>query len=295
MKTKDEFHSLDLNDGQLWTVHVEHTVVYRYPFPMERIPGQGNWLGVWFIRQGRAECKLDGRSIVLSKGDAVFFTPKMILKGEHDLDDPVELIGIRLTFRDRYGEPFFPHEARLPKGHFSLIPGISFEACVFQLLRTWRNPGLRRSSVMHALGLQLLSVAWLHEQKAGQTYAVSQQKTKIAQIIDLIHDGYDREWTMEALANAAQMDPGYMAKLFKRITGVSPNQYLIKTRIDAASSLLVETNQSIGDISVSCGYQDLFFFSKQFKSITGLTPTEYRYQMTKDDPVRAELDRRNRW
>ena len=50
----------------------------------------------------------------------------------------------------------------------------------------------------------------------------------------------------------------------------------IKTRIDKAKNLLENSNLSIKEICVSCGYTDPNYFSRSFKKNVGVTPTEYK-------------------
>ena len=51
---------------------------------------------------------------------------------------------------------------------------------------------------------------------------------------------------------------------------------MVKIRLDAASTLLAESQLSITDIAVACGYQDHSAFSRIFKATVGMTPSEYR-------------------
>jgi transcriptional regulator GlxA family with amidase domain len=57
---------------------------------------------------------------------------------------------------------------------------------------------------------------------------------------------------------------------------ISPNQLITKTRIAAASRLLRETERSVADIALACGFYDHSAFTWAFRSATGGTPTEFR-------------------
>ena len=52
--------------------------------------------------------------------------------------------------------------------------------------------------------------------------------------------------------------------------------YVISLRINHAKLLLSETDQSVTDIALECGYTDFNYFSKQFKKLTHLSPSEFR-------------------
>ena len=67
-----------------------------------------------------------------------------------------------------------------------------------------------------------------------------------------------------------------LCREFKSCYQTSPLQYLHRVRIQAAKSLLVETNLKIHEISYETGYENVNHFIAHFKKITGMTPTEYR-------------------
>jgi AraC-like DNA-binding protein len=62
----------------------------------------------------------------------------------------------------------------------------------------------------------------------------------------------------------------------KRYFGLTPSQYIAKTRITAASRLLRETDQSVADIALSCGFYDHSAFTRTFGKMTGTTPSRLR-------------------
>lgn len=68
----------------------------------------------------------------------------------------------------------------------------------------------------------------------------------------------------------------YLSHLFSSLAGVSLKQYIVQQKIEAASFLLTDTNQTINEIAMQLSYHDSHHFMKSFKQMTGLTPTEFR-------------------
>jgi AraC-like DNA-binding protein len=65
-------------------------------------------------------------------------------------------------------------------------------------------------------------------------------------------------------------------KMFRKITGLPPGQYLQQIRINKACELLQQTALSIGEISARLGFESIYYFSRIFKIKTGLSPRDYR-------------------
>ena len=66
---------------------------------------------------------------------------------------------------------------------------------------------------------------------------------------------------------------------FKKVTKVTPIQYIISLRITSAINLLENTNHNINQIASMVGYDDEYYFSRLFKKNTGLSPTAYRKKL----------------
>lgn len=82
--------------------------------------------------------------------------------------------------------------------------------------------------------------------------------------------------TLELLAEASGLSTSRLAHLFKEETGVSPMEYLRKERVDAAKSLLLDSERKIYEISEILGFTNESHFIKIFKESEGITPAEYR-------------------
>ena len=83
-------------------------------------------------------------------------------------------------------------------------------------------------------------------------------------------------------AHAAEhvfMSDSYFRKLFKEYSGMTPNTYLLKSKIKKAKSYLRYDNLSIADIANLLGFSDSAYFIKRFREETGITPDKYRKNM----------------
>lgn len=98
----------------------------------------------------------------------------------------------------------------------------------------------------------------------------------IRTMISYIKDNYREKITIEDMAEIVDLNPVYLGSLFKKEIGLNFSSYLIKVRIDAAKSLLVETNYTIAAIGSEVGYKDTRYFSQLFEKTVGIKPALYR-------------------
>lgn len=91
-----------------------------------------------------------------------------------------------------------------------------------------------------------------------------------------IEENYSRQISVEELARRCWLDRSYFGKVFKSVTGQSPQQFLIRFRMEKAADELRTGNTSIGDVGASVGYPNLLYFSRAFKGVYGMSPSEYR-------------------
>jgi AraC family L-rhamnose operon regulatory protein RhaS len=84
------------------------------------------------------------------------------------------------------------------------------------------------------------------------------------------------ELNIEHLANVFNYAPDYISIFFKKHTGESLKQYIIKHKIKLIEARLLYSQMTISEIADEFGYTDESHFCKQFKKFTGSTPTAFR-------------------
>jgi AraC-like DNA-binding protein len=87
---------------------------------------------------------------------------------------------------------------------------------------------------------------------------------------------YDEPLSPVVLARRSGITPARFARMVKRIFGIAPSQLITKVRIAAASRLLSESDTSVANIALDCGYVDHSAFTRAFRTTTGVTPSQFR-------------------
>jgi AraC family transcriptional regulator len=103
---------------------------------------------------------------------------------------------------------------------------------------------------------------------------------RLRRAIEFMSDHCGRDLALAEIADAAYLSEFHFARLFKKITGVTPHAYLASLRIEKARRLLAETDLPITEVGAQVGYNSQSHFTKIFREATGLTPRVFRNAVT---------------
>lgn len=99
---------------------------------------------------------------------------------------------------------------------------------------------------------------------------------RLRRAIEFMYLHSAEELSLSEIAREAFLSAYHFARLFKRITGLTPHNYLANIRIEQARHLLGTSDLSINAIATRVGYESQSHFAKLFRAATGLTPKEFR-------------------
>ncbi len=138
----------------------------------------------------------------------------------------------------------------------------------------------REPSALFVQGLaQALAVhlmrTYRDERTAGRR-SNALQAYKLHRVIELMNQQLAEDFSLAALAEAAQLSKYHFSRLFKRATGLTPSHYFIRLRMARARQLLLETDLSVIAIGLEVGYFSASHFSQIFRREVGVTPSAYR-------------------
>lgn len=97
----------------------------------------------------------------------------------------------------------------------------------------------------------------------------------VSQVIDRVRSR-PGEHRVAELANEVGITPRHLNRLFQHALGLNVQQFLIRTRVQAAAAAIRETSQSLADIAAEFRFCDQSAFTKQFRKHLGITPAAYR-------------------
>lgn len=98
----------------------------------------------------------------------------------------------------------------------------------------------------------------------------------VSKAVEIIRTDYAKGVTMTQVAKRSGQSLRQLQRCFQNAFGINPQEFLIKTRVLAAMTMLDETSLAAAEIASKCGFVDASSFAMQFKQRTGLTPRAYR-------------------
>jgi two-component system response regulator YesN len=164
---------------------------------------------------------------------------------------------------------------------------------MIDLLREWQeatgltvNPLPASGKPMHEQLLDLKTTeeieAWFYQQILEPMIAAlhtkwEHQNKKISErVLELIHEEFESELTLEICASRLNYHPNYIKNVFRKETGTNFSEYLSQYRLTVAKQWLVETDMKISEIAERLRYQNSQNFIRYFRKIADMTPGQYR-------------------
>ncbi|MFK5920766.1 MAG: helix-turn-helix domain-containing protein [Verrucomicrobiota bacterium] len=98
----------------------------------------------------------------------------------------------------------------------------------------------------------------------------------VAKAVEIIRRDFSRPVSITDIARAAGQSLRQLQRQFKATFAISPQEFLIVTRIVTAQRLLEESSLSASEIALQCGFVDASSFTQHFRKRIGKTPATYR-------------------
>lgn len=135
-----------------------------------------------------------------------------------------------------------------------------------------------KASTLHLIGHLFLFLDGLIQSSSSRRTASGGQLRDfyIQEAITYMEQNFQRDLTVEELADVCKLNRSYFSKVFKESMGCPPQEFLIRMRLSKATEFMKTSRASIGDIAAACGYPNQLHFSRAFKKRYGVSPRQWR-------------------
>lgn len=118
--------------------------------------------------------------------------------------------------------------------------------------------------------------------EALEPFAVSENGTDVThrlaveRVIRHLHRSLHEPLTLRQMSRIATFSPFHFNRVFHKVTGIPPGQFLSMLRVQAAKRLLLTSRRSVIDICFDVGYDSLGTFTRRFTQFVGVSPNRLR-------------------
>ena len=98
----------------------------------------------------------------------------------------------------------------------------------------------------------------------------------IEKVIDLMHEKVSENWTVQQMAEEANMSERNFRQVFHKVTGQSPKKFYNKLRLTTAKQILTQRIFTVTQVAQMCGFSSAFHFSREFTRQFGIRPSKIR-------------------
>lgn len=229
-------------------------------------------LEILFIKEGSLKIHLDNEILSANASDVIVINPS-VLHNIIPLTDEVryECIIIDGNFLKRYGfslEKFHVEEKIKDDYLFAILSSIKSKMS--------EKPPFYRANVTSELLVMLVRIFEKYSfEKVGdsvpENYLLGIEKS-----ISYINKHFNAEITIEEIASHIGYSKFYFCRRFKEVTGYTPATYINMQKIKYAYTKLSQSDITVNEIALECGFKSVAYFSVTFKKYTGMNPSEVK-------------------
>jgi AraC family transcriptional regulator len=112
-----------------------------------------------------------------------------------------------------------------------------------------------------------------------QIYRGGLGSARLRRIKELVHAKMEDDLSLDEMAQSVGLSTAHFARMFRKSTGQTPHQFVLRQRLERAKALLRAPDARVLDVAVACGFKTQQHFAQAFRDLWGVSPTEYRQDL----------------
>lgn len=223
------------------------------------------------IIKGRATVSCPQGTVVANEGDLIFWPEGVPYQSHWESNDGIiRFIGVYFHIHSYHlNANGIAHFVPMPAyTQFFIFPGDLYRELIKQMAFDFNTPGRESLAIRGFYECYSDIMSLLPKLPA--------QHPIVHMVHVFVNDNWDKDFSVNDIAAFCNLSKSRLYHLFKEQTGISLMQYKLQAKTKHAADMLLESTDSIEDISSKLHYSSAAYFCKVFKKQTGLSPTEYR-------------------
>ena len=215
------------------------------------------------ITEGEMEVTVDGTCYRLTPGGALLIFPNQV----HAFHTPSHSCHFLCIFSPSLVQAYQKvFQNKVPESAY-FVPSPFLTEALFDPSRR-ENPMFLKG-ILYALCGEFDSGAVYRAREYGG-------EALLLRIFEFVESAYRFDCSLAALSKETSYHYVYLSKYFRACTGIPYAEYVVRYRVNEACYLLRNTDKTVLQTALDCGFDSLRSFNRNFKKLLGMTPSEYR-------------------
>jgi AraC family transcriptional regulator len=120
-----------------------------------------------------------------------------------------------------------------------------------------------------------------------QIYKGGLGSARLRRIKELVDAKIEDDLSLDEMAQSVGLSTAHFARMFRKSTGETPHQFVLRQRIERAKAMLRAPNARVLDVAVACGFKTQQHFAQVFRDVWGVSPTDYRQDLVDSEATCA--------
>ncbi|MEE0265791.1 MAG: AraC family transcriptional regulator [Acutalibacteraceae bacterium] len=244
---------------------------------------------IQMFEKGSTSTTINNTEVLVNEGDILIIPSQSIHFGQaetpkiemHTIVFAAEVLcpTNREASVQKYFTPFINRTVSIPyvirttdKGYDEL------KACILQIAKlATERPAFNQLKIMNCLYSLFISLYEFDYVKI-KTHSTVADKNYLAvrDAIAYIEENYAYPLTVEELAFNAGFSKSRFMSIFKEYTSTTCKKFINQYRLDSSKQMLKDTDDTVLNIAIACGYNNISLYNREFKKAFSITPLEYR-------------------
>ena len=247
-----------------------------------------SYFEITYVQEGQGNYSVNGQEYMMKPGDIIIFN-NVEAHGWKLMGEDMKLLVMILSpefvaeklsvFDSEYLKPFVERGSNF-KNRIGGEEPVSHEIRkgIREIYAEWQQqkegyPLMIKANILRIL--TMLIRTYQDESKSGEMLKEKKSAMKrLEQAISYIDHHYSEKITLDEVAAAAYMSSNYFSSYFRKVTGISFSEYVTRIRISHARELLRDTDKSVTEIAMECGFHNISNFYRLYKKQVGKPPRD---------------------
>jgi AraC-like DNA-binding protein len=225
-----------------------------------------------YVARGRGELELKERRYALQPGRLFSYGPGIPHTITGSIEEP--LVKYFVDFLGTGALPLLRFCNLAPGRVSEVFPPHAIQSLFDELIdggrQLDRESGMLCTKLLECLALKIAGARAPLEGAEAPAFGTYQQSRQY------ITEHFLELRTLEEISRQCHVTGAHLCRLFRRYDHLSPYQYLLRLKMNAAAERLAQPGTLVKQVAEKVGFPDQFHFSRVFKSVLGISPVEFR-------------------